>query len=368
MKKQNHWMKSFLERTMNSDPENELMRFAARFLGSRGAILEGKNGELEAVLPEELSELLEVPEYFRIKSDSGDETTDTYSIHYGSTLIEKMIEAASAETPLLSCALRFEYIKSDGFDRLIREQFHFHDLSVRFQSSAKVRTDYLLLTCRYTAQSDEQKEGLIHLGFNHETGAFIPHLADMLSSVDKVFRTAAQILHDEKRFHQILKQVQKRSREIIMKQIVPFRESMARRFRRDAGHLEEYYRALEKEMRSNLKRQGLSDELIQDRKEKIALLPRELKRKKDDLFKKYSIRIRIAPCAILFITTPAVKILYSMAAPGTRKTLSFIYNPIVKAIDPLVCKGCGASTADIYCCPALHILCTECRKICPVCQ
>ncbi|MFH1490769.1 MAG: B-box zinc finger protein [Pseudomonadota bacterium] len=353
---------------MNSDPGNELLRFAARFLESRGAVLEIKNSELEAVLPEELSEFLKIPEYFRIKSDSGDETDVTYSIHYGSALIDKMIEAACAETPLLACELKFDYMKSDGFDRLIKAQFHFHDISVRFQSSANVRTDYLMLTCRYTAQSDEQKEGMIRLSFNYETGAFIPNMADMLSPADKIFRTEAKIPGDEKRLHKIMKQIRERSRDIIMQEIVPFRESMARRFRRDAGHLEEYYRALEKEMRSNLARQGLSDQLIRDRKGKIDLLPGELERKKDDLFKKYSIRIRIAPCAILFITTPAVKILYSMAVPGKHKTLSFIYNPIGKAIDPLVCQGCGMSMADIYCCRDLHLLCRQCRKKCPVCK
>ncbi|MBW1803765.1 MAG: hypothetical protein JRJ85_23925 [Deltaproteobacteria bacterium] len=353
---------------MNSDPGNELLGFTARFLESQGAVLESKNGELEAILPEKLSEFLGVPEYFRIKSDSAGERDDTCSVHYGSALIDKMTEAACAETPLLACEIKFDYMKSDGFDRLIKEQFHFHELSGRFQSSANVRTDYLLLTCRYTAQSDEQKEGMIQLAFNYETGAFIPQMADMMSQADKIFRAAAKIPGDEKRLRRILKQVRERSREIIIKEIVPFRESMDRRFRRDAGHLEEYYRELEKEMRSNLERQGLSDELIRDRKEKIALLPRELERKKDDLFKKYSIRIRIAPCAILFITTPAVKILYGMAAPGKHKTLSFIYNPIGKAIDPLVCQGCGTSMADIYCCRDLHILCGECRKRCPVCQ
>jgi len=353
---------------MNSDPGNELFRFTSRFLESRGAVLENKNGDLEAVLPEELCKLLRVPEYFRITFNSGDETEDTFSIHYGSALVDRIIEAACAEPPLLACELKFSYMKSDGFDRLIREQFRFHGLSVRFQSFANVRTHYLLLTCRYTAQSDEQKEGMIHLAFNYETGAFNSHMADLLSRADKIFKMKVKLPGGPKRLRQILKQVRERSRDVIMEEIVPFRESMARRFRRDAGHLEEYYSALQKEMRSNLERQGLSDELIRDRKEKIDLLPHELERKKDDLFKKYSIRIRIAPCAILFITTPAVKILYSMAAAGKHKTLSFIYNPIRKAVDPLVCQGCGTSITDIYCCRDLHILCAECRNKCPVCK
>jgi len=360
-------MKSFLERTMNSDPGNELLQFAVRFLETRGAVLENKNEGLEAILPENLSASLEVPEYVRIKCDPESETDDYYSIHYGAPLIDRMIEAACADTPLLACELGFDYIKSDGFDRLIKEQFHFYDISGRVQSSANFKTDYLVLACRYTAQSDEQKEGMIHLAFNYETGALISGLAGMLSAANKTFRTEAKITRDKTRLDKILKQVHLRSQEIIMEEIAPFRESMARRFRRDAGNLEEYYKALEKEMKATLERQGLSDELIIDRKEKIDLLPHELERKKDDLLKKYSIRIRIEPCAILFIRTPAVKILYGISGLGRQKTVSIIYNPIVKSLDPLVCQGCGTSMADIYCCRDLHLLCRQCRKRCPVC-
>ncbi len=353
---------------MNSDPENELLGFAARFLESRGAVLESRNGGLEAVLPKELSEFLEVPEYFRITSGFGEEAQDAYAIHYGAKLVDKMIEAACAETPLLACDFKFDHMKSDGFDRLIKERFHFHEQSIQFQSFANVKTNYLILACRYSAQSDEQKEGMIHLAFNYETGALIPNMAEMLAPAEKIYRTEAKILRDEIPFHKIMKQIRERSPDIIMQEILPFKESMARRFKRDAAHLEEYYRALEEEMRSNLDRQGLSDELITDRKEKIDLLPVELERKKDDLLKKYSISIRIAPSAILFITTPAVKILYNMKVRGRAKTVSFIYNPITKAVDPLVCQGCGASTTDIYCCRDLYILCGECRKKCPPSQ
>ena len=55
---------------------------------------------------------------------------------------------------------------------------------------------------------------------------------------------------------------------------------MNRKFRRDVRNLEEYYRSLEQEMQQSLVRSGLSDQLVQDRRAKIALIPEELARKK----------------------------------------------------------------------------------------
>jgi len=353
---------------MNSDPGKELLQFAARFLETRGAVLETKKDEVEAILTDELSALLQTPGYLCLKDNPKDEIDGVYSIHYGAPLIDKMIEAACAETPLLACELAFDYIKSDGFDRLIKEQFHFYDISGHVQSIANIKTDYLVLACRYTAQSDEQKEGVIHLAFNCETGALIPRMADSLSLMNKIFKTEAKGVWDETRRTHVLKQIQAGSKEIIMEEIGPFRESMARRFKRDAANLDEYYLALEKEMRSAVERQGLSGELIKDRQQKIELLPQELQMKKDDLLKKYSIKVKIVPCAALFVRTPAVKILYDMAGAGRHKTIPFIYNPVIKSIDPLVCQGCGTSMVDIYSCRGLHFLCSECRKSCPVCR
>lgn len=84
---------------------------------------------------------------------------------------------------------------------------------------------------------------------------------------------------------------------------------MNRRLNRDVHNLEAYQENLKKEMESSLGRAGLSDRLVQDRREKIALIPEEFAKKKENLLKKYSTRIKITPCAAFFIRMPAMKIL-----------------------------------------------------------
>jgi len=229
--------------------------------------------------------------------------------HENEVTIYNLCAAGSIEDYILQMLDK----KINMFEMVIGEIDMFYNISGKVQSSAEIKTDYLLLSCRYTAQSDEQKEGLISLVFNYETGALIPRMARMLSTVDKSFKASPKVVWNEGKITNLLNQVKTRSKEIIMEELAPFRESMIRRFKRDARNLEDYFYATEREMRSSLERQGLSEELIRDRKEKIALLPHELERKKDDLFKKYSIKTKIEPCAVMLIRTSAVKILYKLS-------------------------------------------------------
>ena len=57
------------------------------------------------------------------------------------------------------------------------------------KNTATVLTEYLLLTCRFLAQSDEQKEGLMPLAFNLETGAPVGDIEAMLDTTEKIFET-----------------------------------------------------------------------------------------------------------------------------------------------------------------------------------
>lgn len=352
---------------MSFKPDPELDQFAIRFLENQGAVLERDRDGFEALLPGELSQFLATPDHIRIGNGSDPDGAGVYSIGYGSPLLEKMVDAVCARVPILTCQLEFDYLKTQGFDRLIDEQFHFFKSVGQVESSAAIKTDYIFLSCRYLAQSDEQKQGLLQLVFSYETGAFIPAMADMISSVPKEFKTPPKSSRKEGMLKKIMDGIEDQLREILAEEINSFEQSMNRRFRRDVANLEEYYDALKREMEKSLERPSLSDEIIRDRKGKIALLPDELKRKRDDLFKKYSIRIKAEPCAAMFIRTPAVRVLYRVSLGRNRRNLSLTYNPVTRAMDPLVCQGCGKSTTSVYFCDHLHLLCFGCNKKCPVC-
>ena len=89
--------------------------------------------------------------------------------------------------------------------------------------------------------------------------------------------------------------------------------------------------------------------------------------KKDDLYKKYSIKVTIEPCTVMLIKTSAIKIFYRLSVGRDTTTLSLLYNPVTKSIDPLVCMACKESITNVHFCDALHLLCSSCHTKCPVC-
>jgi hypothetical protein len=365
-------MKSFLGRVMSSDPDEKLERFIRRFFETHGAEVEKNDGGFEVLMPEDLAELLHTPEYIHLKYGESDEsdlkTKDGYYFNYGSQLLDHIVSAACRQVPLLACQLNFDYIKSQGFDSLIQKQLAFHGSLCRVESWATIKTEYLYLTCRYLAQSDEQKEGLLNLVFNLETGAYVPEMDSIISLAAKDFKIHIKYLGwDVEQIEKIMEWVKIQVKSVIAEETGPFQESMNRRFRRDVANLEEYYNSLKQEMEKSLQRPGLSEQLIRDRKEKIALLPDELERKKDDLFKKYSIKVNMELCSAMWIMAPAVKVLCKTSVGRKNKNLSLTYNPVTKSLDPLVCQGCKKSTTSIYFCDDLHLLCPDCSKKCPVC-
>ena len=365
------------EREASSQSAAELMDFVRRFLDRHGAAVEERESGLDVLVPERLLQPLGTPEFIRLEAESAPPAgfrpdaseRQAFSIAYGAEFLERVLRLACAEVPLLSCQLDFHYIKSQGFDALVQDCFQLKGALGRVEQWAKVLSHYVVLTCRYRAQSDEQKEGLCELAFHLETGAQVPDLAPGLEKVSRTYLRGASMpkeLSDQ--LQKILGGLKKAAGSVVRSDTVGFQESMNRKFRRDVTNLEEYYRSLEKEMRQSLSRSGLSDQLIQDRRAKIALIPEELARKKDDLFKKYSIRISIVPCAVLLVATPAVKVLLQVAVGRKQKAISAFYNPVTKTMDPLVCEGCRGSALRMGFCDRVHLLCPDCIARCPVCR
>lgn len=351
---------------MNSDPDRDLEHFTEQFFRVQGAVTERSRRGLEVLMPRRLAARLETPDLLVLNTNSG--TGETHEVGYGSALLERMLTIADGSIPLVACRLEFHYLKSQGFDRLIRNRFVFSGAIGQVENTAEVQTDYLLLACRYIAQSDEQKEGLFFLGFHLESGVPVTGMERALTAVEIRYEAGSRTPLNAKKIRNLKNLVPGYAAPYLDSELKGFRKSMNRRFRRDVANLEEYYAGLKQEMEQSLQRTGLSDQLISERKEKIGLIPAELSRKRRDLFKKYSVRVKLHLCAAQLIRTPAVKILYRIAVGRKTTRVSVIYNPLTKTVDPLVCAGCGQGALHLRFCQNMHPLCPECSDPCPACR
>ncbi len=344
------------------DPE--LLGFAERFLQVAGAALETHAQGLDAVLPKDLQILLNAPEFIRIRGNSAAGAADDgcYEIGYGVPLMDKMIQSAFAKIPILFCRAEFDYIKSGGFERLLNQQFQFYGAVATIETIAEVMVDYFHISFRYKAMSDEQKEGILQMVFNSDTQWFVPDMAEKINSAlgRMIFENPPED-HQSKMFARLGEKIHPQMQGLLVQQLRAFQDSMNRRFRRDVNNLTEYYASLEKEMVHHLKTSTLSDSARKDRQAKIDELPSELSRKTEDLFKKYSIKVSLDPAAAIMIRTPAKKIICKLSVGRKTRQVSFIYNPLSRAIEPPACALCDKTIDHIHFNANLEMICFECR-------
>jgi hypothetical protein len=356
-------MKNFLGKIMKSDTQAKPLEFAGRFLQLHGAAIEQHGPLVEALIPEELRILLDAPEHIRISEDitSASETGKDFLVTYGAPILERMIGAALEKIPLAGCGLEFDYVKGGGFDRLIDEQLTFYGAVAAVETVAEVTAEYVFVACRYTAQSDEQKEGLLTMAFNADTGGFVPEMTELLDTAGcrSVFTVPAAAARDT--ILSLADHVEQTARRLVADQLEPFRTSMNRRFKRDIANLNEYYQSLEQEMQNSLEKSGLSESARSDRQTKIKAIPAELASKSDDLFKKYSIKVRLQPTAAMHIRTPAKKIVCRLSIGRQTRQFFFTYNPVARKLDPPSCTRCRKSISHIHFNDRLEPVCFGCR-------
>ena len=352
--------------TLAAAADPALTAFVRRFLEAAGAAVEPVPHGFEVLLPERLSARWAMPELVRL-TFAGDETAPGQpppgvAAGYGSRILEQMLVSAGASVPLARCQAVFHYLKSAGFERLIQEQFQFQGAGgIAVESQATIQTAYLQLTFAYLAQSDEQTEGLVHVALNLDTQADATGIETCWPGLETLPAAAgAQFPWDPGRAEGILAWAEKRARQAVAAALEDFETRMNRRFARDAASLEEYYTALGQEMCASLERPGLSEALKAERREKIDLLPAERARKQEDLFKKYSIRAELRLCAGMLIHTPAVKLMTRIQVGKANRSVSLVYNPITRGLDPLVCPFCRESTYRLHCSRTAAPCCLRC--------
>jgi hypothetical protein len=371
---------------MNSDPgilnqNARLLDFTARFLKENGALVEQEPGGINVLLPGDLAARLGTKEYITLgtlegqdqkvkqdrkisdETDNGpDQPEEVYPIHFGAPLLDRILGVLTENPPLLHVTLNFPYLKSGGFDNLVLQQFEWHKATGSVTSFGQIHTRYLLLNCRYLAQSDEQKEGRFDLAVNLDSKALIPEMTSDFAGIDKEFKKTGTTEFSETIQTRVGRLVQLYGKAAMDRETAAFKNSMNRRFARDAKSLDDYYHALAQEMSASMERANVSDALKADRKQKIAMIPEELTAKKKDLLNKYRIRITISLAGAMLVSAPAVKLLFTTLIGRKRKTLSLIYNPVTKKIDPLVCESCHQSIYQVTFGKDLGILCYPCHE------
>lgn len=264
-------------------------------------------------------------------------------------------------------------------ERALEHGFDLPNAVWRFHGVTATFTRCLVLAFRYTALSDEKREGLIWLAFNTATGADITGIAARLR----------RLLQDEADWQAPAAEVrsaagpgwdgatlESRVRPVldagVKDELAPFLRAMRRRLERDRDRVHGYHDDLR---RTSLKRLAAlartGEKADSDRRReemRVAAIEREYRAKLDDLRRNYALRVTMEWVQALELYVPVQRFDVLIKRRKGERPIRIDWHPTVRAIEPPLCEaGPGLERTRLVCDDSLHLVAPAALAPCPSC-
>jgi hypothetical protein len=362
--------------------------FSADLLQRAGALVEAIDPEaLEVIAPEPLQQALGIPEFCRLGFGATmPEGAERVGIE--SDWLERFANVVGERGRSARRVVRPSNPPLAGVDRLLEHELALPNAVYRLRGVAEAWTRYLILVFRFTALSDEKREGVLKLGINLATGAMLDAtLERLMTRLEAEPETAALPdgidLPPLWQRERVLDLIRRSLPPRLMSQIEPFAKSLERRLARDETRLYGYHDQLFQDAMARLAA-AESDERQRREQQRGEAIEREYRARLDDLRRKYALCVTTAWVQTLEIAMPVQRLDLLLRRRKGERLLHLDWNPLARRLEPLPCDfGDPAEHERLVCDDALHLVtpsglaacagcgktyCRACyRKRCPRC-
>lgn len=265
-------------------------------------------------------------------------------------------------------------------ERLLDQAVDFPNAVWRLREVSAAWTRCLLLAFRYTAVSDERREGMVWLGFNQGTGAIIDGFTARLRALlegdtewqlpDAEARRAAGPAWDapvlEARVRPLLQ-------HRVRLEVEPFMRTMRRRLDRDRnrihGYHDDLYLLAQKKLATLADGAGEKAESQRKREMlRIAAIEREYAAKLGDLRHNYALRVTVEWVQGLELFVPVQRFEVLVKRRKGERLMHLDWHPAVRLMEPPPSDwGFGIGRSRLVCDDHLHITEPPGQSPCPSC-
>lgn len=357
---------------MMTESTNQFRDFTARLLEHEGALVEPIVPEgLEVMLPEELQREWRAPELLRL-GFAAELPAAAERASLESDWLERFSRLLGARGRRLKFAPQLSLPPLAGIERTIEHQVQLQNAVYRIVGTQHDWTRYLIFVFRYTAISDEKREGIIRFGFNLNNGSAVDPFVDRLIAIaldrevgEAVVKPAlAQLPADwsAERIQRVVAHVLPR---LVREHLGPFVQGLQRRLDRDLARVHDYYSGLRAEAFKKLKKARGDSAREQLR---IDAAEREYQAKVADLRQKYDLRVKVELIQTLELLCPVQRVTLAIKRRKGERKLALDWNPFLRALDPLPCEWSFASMGPrVVCDDQLHLVSLEGHAPCAGC-
>ena len=352
-----------------------LLEFLRDVLETRGCLAEpDPSGGLECILTPETAKDLGTPESVRFSEGPDGAGAGTIHLSLAGDAMERL-GALLAERG--RCAERWTgplYLKQEGLHKKAVERLSAVNAALRFGECEEGTSSWLRATYRWTAVSEEKREGIVETVLDERTGSPCPGLLEQWDGIPWDERDA--LLPKQPANPLIPRLLRKAIEKKANSALEPFVASLRRRLERDARRARDYYEGIALEIRKKIGRRGLHGEEKEAEVQRIQATEAEGERKIQALVERYRLRLRLTPIAVERVIAPVMIVPLTIVRKDRSRTFILVWNPIIKDLEPPACEGCGeAAWGFSVCLEAVHLICGKCLPLtmgpekppCPAC-
>jgi hypothetical protein len=352
----------------------QLIDAVADVLELAGAAVE-KNGEyLEAIVPNEAAKILHTPEMAKLYFDPARAQKGGELVTFQSDFVDRLFLLMRGNGNYAHLALQNVYLKQSAKSAADQRFAALNGLG-RAWDAIERRLSYALFNFKYTAVSDEKKEGLVTAIINEHTLADVSAMVTYLEWAEAAERSHHAELPRQS-FQAIYQAACRSVESAIHRELAEFRKSLNRRLQRDIARLAEYYESLIIEIRRKIARRQLEGKEREDEESRIRATEMELQRKIVDQREKYAMKINVEPISLLRIFMPVMAVNFEVRFRKAVREIPLIWNPVTKDFEMVNCQSCATGLFHFFVCEEkLHTVCADCfkcsgcsRNVCHACH
>jgi hypothetical protein len=266
-------------------------------------------------------------------------------------------------------------------ERLLDRTFDLPNAVWRCRGAAPAWARCLLLTFRFTAVSDDKREGLVYLGFNQSTGAVLNdiliRLRPLLLATDSESRAPPPDIRHAAGpgwdAATLRARVSPLLEHCVRRELEPFLRAMRRRLDRDRARIHEYHQDLRlsalKRLTALTDASGAKADAHRRRETmRVAAIEREYAAKLDDLRHNYALRVTVDWIQALEIFVPVQRYEVLIRRRKGERLVRLDWHPAVRLAElPPIDLGLGLDRTRLVCDDLLHLTDAASQAPCPTC-
>jgi hypothetical protein len=358
-----------------------LKSFFERVLARREALVDDIGGDtLEVLLPPDLAAQLGVAELERFSFPDilqqqaactpmlGPEGTSTRIVGYQNELLDTLGRLVVGDGAVAAAALAEPLsVKRLDLERDIERAMTLQNAVLRSHHQEPAIVPYLIVHCKYTALSDERREGVVPLAIDERTLNVVEGLAELVPELSLTTQLPNDVRGAD--FEQVYARACGAVQSLIQDRLADFIKSTNRRLNRDVLRVTEYYRTIQQEIEANINKRNLTPEERKREQSRIRATGIELESKIRDLQAKYDLTVRVEVAAMLRLFLPVMLLSLTVMRRKWTVPLELAWNPLLRALEQPTCMGCCRPSKKISICDEQrHTVCPECFSPCAVFQ